>query len=120
MNQYGKMQDELEFKREKGLIYRKISPDNPFQMGASRRLNKSFDQSTNGHLANVDYVKNVFDNSEPAFSQKPSFGQQQATAPASKGMFVVKRPGSRQAGGQQASNVKIDSHFVKNAGKFFE
>lgn len=117
LDNYGKVQDELEFKREKGLVYRKISPDNPFQMGASRRLNKSFDQSTKP-LTDVDYVKNVFDQSEPTFAQMSGIGNAQNGSPAPKGLFVTKRPSSKQAGETKPS--KPDPQFTKNAGKFFE
>lgn len=117
LNEYGKMQPMLEYRPEKGLLYRKTSPDNPLQLGAGRRLNKSFDQSTT-QMADVDYVKNVFDRSEVGIGQRADLGRGQTGPTESKGMFIVKRPNSRQAA--PAPQPKQDAQFIKNAGKFFE
>lgn len=117
MNQYGKMQDQVEFRPAKGLLYRKTSPDNPLQIGAGRRLNKSFDVSSR-QMADVDYVKNVFDKSEASIPQRGDFGSGQPAPSGSKGMFIVKRPNSKQ--GSTPSKPKQDAQFIKNAGKFFE
>jgi hypothetical protein len=120
LNEYGKMKDELEFRREKGMIYRQVSPDNPLQMNASRRLNKSYDQSSQPNAEVVDYVKQVFDQSEAKNYQKTGVGGYGGLGglPGTKGMFVVKRPGSRQTKDQNPK--KADPLFMNNAGKFFE
>lgn len=110
------MQDQLEYRPERGLIYRRMSPDNPFQLGAGRRLNKSFDQSSQS-MANVDYVKNVFDGSESNLPQRGATKPAPFPSSGSKGMFVVKRPGSKQVA--QPSKPISDPQFLKNAENFF-
>lgn len=121
------MQEELEYKKEKGLLYRRTSPDNPLQMAAGRRLNKSVDQSSRQKYLDVDYVKNIFDKSEPSsykYQNNELFnGVSGGTNAKSKGMFLSrkqdKRQGEQGEGTKARDGVKVDAQFLKNADLFF-
>lgn len=124
---YNQMKDTLEYRQEKGLLFRHTSPDNPLQMAAGRRLNKSFDQSTNPNYRDVDFVKNIFDKGDTSLGDKNNFGSFKPSVvegTGSKGMFLSRKQEGKQQGQvrrpqEVSKGPRDDAQFVKNAGLFF-
>lgn len=121
------MKEELEYRREKGLLYRRTSPDNPLQMAAGTRLNRSVDQSSSQPYQDVDYVKNIFDSKEPTSYKLQNTGMNIRASVGmggqTKGMFLSRKQERKPSGiktdSQARDDLRGDAQFVKNADLFF-